>query len=182
MVAGRQPARFSLRRKRQSSARCAARHQAVSRRVISTETIAEIQRVAVIDLSTGKLSQVTPENLHIYEFDWSPDGKQIACISGLMSDHGETGGDIYRISSAGGQPTNRTSNRIASPTWIHWFSADSLGFTESADGQSRFSIPNPITGVENKSARVTFPTTIGDGVRQLGLSFPGRVLASLLSN
>ena len=32
---------------------------------------------------------------------WSPDGKQIAFIGGLMSDQGATGGDIYVVPSAG---------------------------------------------------------------------------------
>ena len=33
---------------------------------------------------------------------WSPDGKQIAFIGGLMSDQGATGGDIYLIPASGG--------------------------------------------------------------------------------
>src|SRR6267154_2823689 len=33
------------------------------------------QRLAVVDLPTGKLSQITPADTYIYEYDWSPDGK-----------------------------------------------------------------------------------------------------------
>ncbi|MGC1294952.1 MAG: S9 family peptidase, partial [Alloacidobacterium sp.] len=137
--------------------------------VIGVEGL-EIQRVAAVDAASGELAPNTPANLHVYEFNWSPDskklayvaapppgennwwvaklytqpfmpgskavlggrpafdpsilvdptsghspifglqiavprwspdGSQIAFISGLMSDQGSTGGDIYLMPSSG---------------------------------------------------------------------------------
>ncbi|MGH9617197.1 MAG: prolyl oligopeptidase family serine peptidase, partial [Acidobacteriaceae bacterium] len=195
--------------------------------VISAQTMAEVQRVAVVDVAGADhamplVTEVTPASLHIYEYDWSPNskdmayiaaappgvdnwwvaqlytqavdggrprsilrpkmqiavpryspnGKQIAFIGGLMSDAGITGGDIYLISSAGGAARDLTAGRKATPAWLHWFDDRHLGFTEIVDGESRFSIIDPATGTEDKSARVTFPETIGTGERQLSISFP----------
>ena len=39
------------------------------------DTAVHNQRIAVLDVASGKLRQVSPENLHIYDYDWSPDGK-----------------------------------------------------------------------------------------------------------
>ena len=33
------------------------------------------QRIAVVDLDTDHLSQVTPANMYVYEYDWTPDGQ-----------------------------------------------------------------------------------------------------------
>jgi Tol biopolymer transport system component len=41
----------------------------------------EIQRVAAIDVTTGSFSQITPGNLHVYEFNWAPDSKQLAYVA-----------------------------------------------------------------------------------------------------
>ncbi len=41
----------------------------------------EIQRVATVDVASGSFTQVTPANLHVYEFDWSPDSKNIAFVA-----------------------------------------------------------------------------------------------------
>src|SRR6266481_5712998 len=41
------------------------------------------QRLAVVDLPTGKLSQITPADTYIYEYDWSPDGKRFVVSSAL---------------------------------------------------------------------------------------------------
>jgi len=194
--------------------------------VISAKTLAEIQRVAVIDVSATAqgmphLMQVTPLSLHIYEYDWSPnskdlayiaapppgednwwvaqlyvqsiangsprsilkpkmqiaepqwspDGKNIAFIGGLMSDFGETGGDIYIVPSAGGHFRDVTPGRNSSPAWLHWINNRHLGFTEVVDGESRFSVIDPVTGSEKISDRVTFPATVGAGVQRLSLSF-----------
>ena len=32
------------------------------------------QRLAVIDLATGKLRQLSPADTYVYEYDWAPDG------------------------------------------------------------------------------------------------------------
>jgi dipeptidyl aminopeptidase/acylaminoacyl peptidase len=194
--------------------------------VISASTMAEVQRIAMVDVPATsqqmpRVTQITPASLHVYEYDWSPnskdlayiaaappgednwwvaqlyvqmlengtpqsilkprvqiaeprwspDGKIIVFIGGLMSDHGETGGDIYRISSTGTELRDLTRGRKSSPAWPHWLDNRHLGFTEIVDGQSRYSIIDPVTGVEEKRARVTFPATIGDGLQRLSLSF-----------
>src|SRR4029077_1894163 len=40
------------------------------------DTAIHNQRIAVLDVASGQVRQVSPENLHIYDFDWSPDDKQ----------------------------------------------------------------------------------------------------------
>ncbi len=40
----------------------------------------EVQRVAVVDAESGQLRQVTPGNVHVYEFSFAPDSRQIAFV------------------------------------------------------------------------------------------------------
>jgi dipeptidyl aminopeptidase/acylaminoacyl peptidase len=39
------------------------------------------QRIAIIDLGTNHLTQVTPDDIYVYEYDWTPDGKSWAAIA-----------------------------------------------------------------------------------------------------
>ncbi|MBW4026912.1 MAG: S9 family peptidase [Acidobacteria bacterium] len=48
--------------------------------VIGVEGL-EVQRVAEADASTGELRQITPANLHVYEFDWSADSGKLAYVA-----------------------------------------------------------------------------------------------------
>jgi dipeptidyl aminopeptidase/acylaminoacyl peptidase len=48
--------------------------------VIGVEGL-EVQRVAAVDTSSGNLIQITPANLHVYEFDWSKDSNNFAYIA-----------------------------------------------------------------------------------------------------
>src|SRR6202035_3488262 len=41
------------------------------------------QRLALVDLATDKLSQITPADTYIYEYQWSPDGKRFVVSSAL---------------------------------------------------------------------------------------------------
>jgi len=66
---------------------------------------------------------------------WSPDGKTIAFIGGLMSDEGANGGDVFTVPVAGGKPRNRTPGLKASASWLAWLpSSDRILFAEHADG------------------------------------------------
>jgi dipeptidyl aminopeptidase/acylaminoacyl peptidase len=68
---------------------------------------------------------------------WSPDGKWIAFIGGLMSDQGVTGGDVWVVSSAGGQPRDLTPGRPTSAEWITWDGNDRIDSSELAGGDDR---------------------------------------------
>ncbi len=130
-----------------------------------------VAQLYVETMGNGAPHPILKPKMQIAEPRWSPDGNTIVFIGGLMSDYGETGGDIYRISSTGGELRDLTPNRKSSPAWPHWVDSRHLGFTEIVDGQSRYSVIDPVTGAEEKSARVMFPATIGDGVQRLSLSF-----------
>jgi dipeptidyl aminopeptidase/acylaminoacyl peptidase len=196
----------------------------------------EIQRVAVarMDAAAPNALQVTPANLHVYEFDWShdskslayvaanppgennwwvaklytqalngqakailapaevsgalhglqiavprwsPDGKAIAFIGGLMSDQGSTGGDVWIVSSSGGQPRNLSQGRPTSPAWIEWDGNDHLFVSELAGGNCqllRYHLQgdrvSPGGGINFSSPIFSIPGSVGDGRMELSLS------------
>jgi dipeptidyl aminopeptidase/acylaminoacyl peptidase len=47
------------------------------------------QRIASLDLSTDQLTQLTPKDLYVYEYDWTPDGKSWIGIAAHGSGDGE---------------------------------------------------------------------------------------------
>ena len=160
----------------------------------------EVQRVYKVDLATGKGSFITPQTLHVYEFDWSPttpeiayiaanppgennwwvaqlfaapvqpgpdstpapprvvfnpntsktalhglqiavprfspDGKRIAFIGGLMSDQGSTGGDVWVVPTAGGDPVDITPGIDGSPSYIAWLNDKAIGMVEDFRGRT----------------------------------------------
>jgi dipeptidyl aminopeptidase/acylaminoacyl peptidase len=147
------------------------------------------QRLAAVDTASGEVQKISPPDMYVYEYDWSPDtknfvmvaakgagdsnwyvaqlytlpasggemrsiyqpalqiavprwspdGEHIAFISGLMSDEGSVGGDIYLIPSKGGHARNLTPGIKASPSWLRWLSPSRLLFGEIVLGQIGFS-------------------------------------------
>jgi dipeptidyl aminopeptidase/acylaminoacyl peptidase len=78
---------------------------------------------------------------------WSPDGKSIVFIGGMMSDEGSTGGDVYKVSSAGGAATNLTPDMNSSASNITWpRDSNKFYFTQHYDGGSAISQLDPATG------------------------------------
>jgi dipeptidyl aminopeptidase/acylaminoacyl peptidase len=65
---------------------------------------------------------------------WSPDGKRIAFIGGLMSDQGSTGGDVWMVDAKGGQPVNVTPGIDGTPVFEAWVNDHSIGFVEDRRG------------------------------------------------
>ena len=195
--------------------------------VIGVEDV-EVQRVAAVDAATGNLSQITPANLHVYEFDWSndssklayiaapppgednwwtaklytqaandaepkavfdpntttgqlhglqiavprwsPDGSKIGFIGGLMSDQGSTGGDIYTIPSTGGEATDVTPDRPATPAWFEWLDEQQLGIAGVNNGESHLFVYNIATQQTSDEFNLTLPDSIGAGELEMRVS------------
>ncbi|MDE1176151.1 MAG: S9 family peptidase [Edaphobacter sp.] len=101
---------------------------------------------------------------------WSPDGKQIAFIGGLMSDQGSTGGDIWSISSGGGKPKDLTPGRTSTPAYFAWLNEEAIGISEHLGGSSRLIIHRLQTGQDDASKSITFPESIGSGTAAMSIS------------
>jgi dipeptidyl aminopeptidase/acylaminoacyl peptidase len=100
---------------------------------------------------------------------FSPDGKSIAFIGGLMSDQGSTGGDVWIIAVQGGAPRNLTQGRPTSPAWVEWGTDEYLYVSELAGGNNQL-IRLHLQGDRTGSGDVSFgspifsiPGSVGDG-------------------
>ena len=113
---------------------------------------------------------------------WSPDGKAIAFIGGLMSDQGATGGDVWIVSTTGaggegGEPRDLTQGRPTSPAWIEWDGNEHLFVSELAGGNSqliRYHLQGDRTSAGGQinfgSPIFSIPGSVGDGRLEMSLS------------
>ena len=157
------------------------------------------QRLSLVDVATGKLRQISPADMYVYEYDWSPDsksfvttaahgngdnnwyiaqiytvpaaggemksiytppvdsqiaipawspdGRSVAFISGIMSDEPAVGGDIFVIASEGGEARNVTPGMKASASWLTWMTDGTrILFGEDVDGESGIASVDVATG------------------------------------
>jgi dipeptidyl aminopeptidase/acylaminoacyl peptidase len=107
---------------------------------------------------------------------WSPDGKSIAFIGGLMSDQGSTGGDVYVIPASGDQkPVNLTAGRHESAAWIAWKIPGEIDYSALAGGFSQFrslDVDSPSSSSDqNSGLRFEFPASLGDGRMEGSVSY-----------
>jgi dipeptidyl aminopeptidase/acylaminoacyl peptidase len=71
------------------------------------------QRLTTIDLSTNTLTQVTPADVYIYEYDWTPDGQAwVATAAHGSGDANWYIARLYRINSLSGE-----MREIYAPKW-----------------------------------------------------------------
>ncbi|PYK30229.1 MAG: S9 family peptidase [Verrucomicrobia bacterium] len=179
------------------------------------------QRIAVVDPASGEVRQVSPPDLHVYDFDWSPDdkmfvataapgpgdnnwwiaqiykfdisggkatsiykptlqlatprwspdGKSVAFIEGIMSDEGFHGGDLFTVSADGGKALNRAPGRKSSASSVFWVAPDRILFTEYVGGGSAVSELN----TKDNSVRTIWKG--GEGVHAFG-NFPNFALSN----
>ncbi len=91
-----------------------------------------------IDAASGAMADVVAKpGMQIGVPKWSPDGKTIAFIGGLMSDEPIVGGDVYLVPESGGNPQNATPNMHQTASWLTWTpDSKKILMAEYADGMS----------------------------------------------
>jgi dipeptidyl aminopeptidase/acylaminoacyl peptidase len=83
------------------------------------ETIDE-QRIAVVDVAAGRVRQVSPANLYVYDYDWSPDGKRFAAEAAEGSGTNNYWiAQLYTVDVESGQAKSiwKPPLQIACPRW-----------------------------------------------------------------
>ena len=102
-----------------------------------------IAQIYTIDIAKGNATSIYKPSLQVAVPRWSPDGKSIAFIEGLMSDEGFHGGDLFTISADGRDLTNRTRDRKTSVSSLFWLTSDRILFTEIVGGGGAISELTP---------------------------------------
>ena len=105
-----------------------------------------IAELSTLDAATGVMKSIYKPKLQIANPVWSPDGKQIAFIEGIMSDEGITGGDIHVVSGDGGEAKNVTKDMRASAAWLDWLPDKKILFSEFVGGNSAIASLDPASG------------------------------------
>ncbi len=103
-------------------------------------------KLYTLDIHSKEMTAVykPPVDRQITVPRWSPDGKSIAFIGGLMSDQGFIGGDIFSL--AGGEAKDLTPGMNASASGFVWRGNNDILFTEDVDGGGGISTLNVANG------------------------------------
>ena len=91
-----------------------------------------IAQLHVVDVPRSTMTPLYKPELQIANPRWSPDGKTIGFIEGLMSDEGQNGGDLIVIHADGSGRRNVTAGVKATVTSFEWASADEVIGGDSA--------------------------------------------------
>ena len=78
------------------------------------------QQLAVIDVASGKVRQLSPPDMYVYEYDWSPDGKNFAVIAAHgAGDANWYVAQLFTLAADGGplKPVYEPHLQIAVPRW-----------------------------------------------------------------
>jgi dipeptidyl aminopeptidase/acylaminoacyl peptidase len=84
------------------------------------DTAIHNQRIAILNVATGQVRQVSPPDLHIYDYDWSPDDKSFVVTAAPgPGDNNWWIAQIYTIDIAkgGATPIYKPSLQLGVPRW-----------------------------------------------------------------
>ena len=121
------------------------------------------------------MKSIYKPSLQIANPAWSPDGKSIAFIEGLMSDEPAVGGDVYLVPATGGKAANLTPERKSSASWLTWTTDGKILFAEYVEADSAVSLLDPATPRSQLSGAAAKASPPDRGIR----IFPSRQTARL---
>jgi dipeptidyl aminopeptidase/acylaminoacyl peptidase len=89
------------------------------------------QRLAVVDVASGKLRQISPADTYVYEYDWAPDGLRFAVTAALGNgDNNWWVAELFTLEGASGlmKSIYKPHLQIANPVWSP--DGDRIAFVE----------------------------------------------------
>ena len=87
-----------------------------------------------VDIDSGRLTSIYKPKWQIASPKWSPDGRHIAFIGGLMSDFIAQGGEVFVVDTETRDAHDVTPEIKASITCITWTGPENILATEIVDG------------------------------------------------
>jgi dipeptidyl aminopeptidase/acylaminoacyl peptidase len=105
-----------------------------------------IAKLATVSASGGVFHDVLVPKYQINDPTWSPDGKQIAVIGGLMSDFGVVGGDVYLVDSATGTARDVTPGATFSASELQWTALNRITLLAHVSGVQHVLSLDPANG------------------------------------
>ena len=88
-------------------------------------------------------TETTMRGLQMAVPRWSPDGKKLAFVGGLMSDEGVTGGDVWVVDAKRrSEPVDVTPGLDGTAKFLGWIGDDVVGFVEDRRGHTVLSQTN----------------------------------------
>nr|MDP9121173.1 S9 family peptidase [Acidobacteriota bacterium] len=144
--------------------------------------VAELYSIDNAAGTSGTARSLAKPSFQIANPRWSPDGRQIAVLGGLMSDQGANGGDIYVVPAAGGEPRNLTPGIATTPAWLAWTSATRVAFMEYSDGGSSLSELDTASGQVRPLWHAAALPEESQGMPGISLAKDGRTAAAVLSS
>jgi dipeptidyl aminopeptidase/acylaminoacyl peptidase len=105
-----------------------------------------IAKLATIPSGGGTLKVLLSPSYQMNQPKWSPDGKSIAIVGGLMSDFGPVGGDVYLVDPVTGAARDATPGTRYSPAALHWLAPGKLSIVANRDGSLHLVTLDTATG------------------------------------
>ncbi|HEV7180577.1 MAG TPA: prolyl oligopeptidase family serine peptidase, partial [Candidatus Baltobacteraceae bacterium] len=126
-----------------------------------------IAKLATVPAAGGAMHDVLAPAYQINDPQWSPNGKEIAFIGGIMSDFGSVGGDVYVIDPATHEARDASAGMTMSASSLHWVNGSTIDMTAHANGTLKLAALNVATG------KVAALAGDGDVIRSLAVSRNG---------
>jgi dipeptidyl aminopeptidase/acylaminoacyl peptidase len=141
-----------------------------------------IAELYTLNIALGLMKSIHKPPLQIANPAWSPDGKKIAFIAGLMSDEPSVGGDVYLIDAVGGDAKNVTPEMKASASWLAWTPEAKIVFGKAIEGDAGVSTVDPANGRIDPLWRGQEQVSAGPWGTNISLASDGKTSAVIRSS